>query len=109
MNTLKEEYSEYLREGRKLNKLYLKKWQEYFESYGFKIFNVSLLEYGNSFEMEYAGKEFYVSAQPNRYQGVTVRWLVTVGQYGDECDYKKLMSESGAIKWMKQHNVGNPN
>jgi len=100
MNTLKEEYSEYLSEVRKLNKLYLKKWQEYFESYGFKIFNVCLLEYGNSFEMEYAGKKFYVSAQPNRYQGVTIRW---------EYDYKKLMSESGAIKWMKQNNVGNLN
>jgi len=104
MNTLKEEYFEYLSEVRKLNKLYKKKWQEYFESYGFKIFNVCLLEYGNSFEMEYAGKKFYVSAQPNRYQGVTIRW-----QYGDEYDYKKLMSESGAIKWMKQHNVGNLN
>jgi len=109
MNTLKQEYSEYLSEVRKLNKLYLKKWQEYFESYGFKIFNVCLLEYGNSFEMEYAGKQFYVSAQPQRHQGVTVRWSFKMGQYGDEYDYKKLMSESGAIKWMKQHNVGNLN
>ena len=109
MNTLKEEYSEYLSEIRKLDKQYFKKWKEYFESYGFKIFNVKLFGYENSFGMEYAGKQFYVSAQPQRYQGVTVRWSVKMGQYGDEYDYKKLMSESGAIKWMKQNNVGNPN
>jgi hypothetical protein len=109
MNTLKEEYSEYWSEIRKLDKQYFKKWQEYFESYGFKIFNVTPLGYGNSFEMEYAGKQFYVSAQPQRYQGVTVRWSVKMGQHGNEYDYKKIMSESGAIKWMKQNNVGNLN
>lgn len=78
-------------------------WKRFFADYGFVIDTTEHYFVGD-FQMTFGQQEISCSCCPSRYMGIKLRYGKSF--YGG--DSQKVMSESGAIKWMKKNGLGRP-
>jgi len=83
-------------------------WQNLFQAYGFKITPDAHYP-SRLFEATFGGKSFTGYCKPNDFQGVKITIPAPVNSsnvfYNSE---KKVMSESGFVKFCKEQGVGRP-
>lgn len=85
---------------------YAQYWRDFFQAYGFTILKGT---YISVFDMEFNGAVVQAYCYPRGFQGIklTMPRAKNAGNvsYPDE---RKVMSESGAIKLMKEYGLGKP-
>ena len=95
-------YDRYEQEEKLAVEHYLQFWKDLFVSYGFVI--VPSLYGHYEFGMTFNGITANVFCYPSRFQGIKISCL----QIPFNGVVTKAISETGAIKWMKENGLGIP-